>query len=296
MKQLKRMLAAFMSIALIGCFLSSDLSCGVLQPVTVQAAKKSSNSTVKLNKTKITLKPDETFKLKISGKYKTVSWRSSNTAVAIIKGNGKIITNSSVGTSTITASVNIGTKHKIKKLKCKVTVEDYSEEYVLAREAIKEAAFDAGVGSTQFNYENQVLHISKIIYQNNMLNEKNHTVSCLMMRYYVPSAEYSGNRYLQIIKTTNPDDYNYKVEDFGDYYIHIQTFLNRNWDTAGNVTSGENEDALKLFNEISENGSVIDNKKALEIFRATPQFFNITSQKTWWVKSEIYSNKNIVCD
>lgn len=69
----------------------------------------------KLNKTKITLSPGETFRLKVSGTAKTPTWSSSNKKVAKVSKKG-LITAVKPGTAKITAKVGK------KKLTCKVTV------------------------------------------------------------------------------------------------------------------------------------------------------------------------------
>lgn len=289
MKKLRRMLVAFMSVMMIGCFLSSDLSCGVLQPVKVEAAKKQSNNSVKLNKTKITLKPGETFKLKVSGKTDFIYWRTSGNS-ACVNQKGKV-TALYEGSATIIAKVSLLSGGK-KTLKCKVIVEDYPEEYVLASEAIYEAAHEANVGSLQFNYENQVLHIDKIAYQGNVLNEYNHVISKVMIRYYVESAEYAGNRYIQIIKTNNPEDYNYDVINDGEYYYYDYYLYEKEFqqdstlnETGDKLIKIESEDAKKIFEELSENGSIVDNKKTKEIFQIIPT-----------VPSKIRKNQKIIFD
>lgn len=77
--------------------------------------------TAKLNKTKATLKPGESFNLKVTLKPKkvtdkSITWKSSNKKVATVDKNGKV-TAKKKGTCTITAVTSNG-----KKAKCKITV------------------------------------------------------------------------------------------------------------------------------------------------------------------------------
>ncbi|MEY8426885.1 Ig-like domain-containing protein [Lachnospiraceae bacterium 46-15] len=70
---------------------------------------------VKLNKTKVTLNVKKTYKLKVSGTAKKVTWSSSKKSVATVSKTGKV-TAKKKGTATITAKVSG------KKYTCKVTV------------------------------------------------------------------------------------------------------------------------------------------------------------------------------
>ncbi len=73
------------------------------------------STTVKLNATKLTLKVGDTYKLKVKGTTKTVTWSSGNKSIASVSSKGKV-TAKAEGTATITGKV--GTK----KYTCKVTV------------------------------------------------------------------------------------------------------------------------------------------------------------------------------
>lgn len=78
---------------------------------------------VKLNKTKLSLKPKKTYQLKATvspsgATTKGVTWKSSNTKAATVNSKGKI-TAKKAGTTTITATTKDGTG---KKAACKVTV------------------------------------------------------------------------------------------------------------------------------------------------------------------------------
>ena len=70
---------------------------------------------VKLNKTKVTIHVGESYKLKVKGTKKKVTWKSSKKSVVTVNKKG-IIKGKKAGKSTITAKVGK------KKLKCKVTV------------------------------------------------------------------------------------------------------------------------------------------------------------------------------
>ena len=74
-------------------------------------------TTIKINKTKITLGIGKTDTLEITGTTKKVKWSTSDKAVATVSSKGKVAAKA-VGTATITASVST------KKYKCKVTVND----------------------------------------------------------------------------------------------------------------------------------------------------------------------------
>ncbi len=72
-------------------------------------------SSIKLNKTSLTLYTGKTSTLKISGTSKKVTWSTSNKKVATVSSKGTVYAKSA-GTATITAKVSN------KTLKCKVTV------------------------------------------------------------------------------------------------------------------------------------------------------------------------------
>ena len=91
-----------------------------IDQIGVEASKIEVKS-VKLNKTKATLKVGDTLTLKATLKPKnatdkTISWKSSNKKVATVDENG-IVTAKKKGTCTITATSSSG-----KKAKCKITV------------------------------------------------------------------------------------------------------------------------------------------------------------------------------
>ena len=70
---------------------------------------------VKLNKTKVTIHVGESYKLKVKGTKKKVTWKSSKKSVVTVNKKG-VVTGKKAGKSIITAKVGK------KKLKCKVTV------------------------------------------------------------------------------------------------------------------------------------------------------------------------------
>jgi hypothetical protein len=70
---------------------------------------------VKLNKTKVTIHVGESYKLKVKGTKKKVTWKSSKKSVVTVNKKG-VVTGKKAGKSTITAKVGK------KKLKCKITV------------------------------------------------------------------------------------------------------------------------------------------------------------------------------
>lgn len=94
------------------------LSICIMLVLCVQILAPTSNvfaSTVKLNKTKLTLNVGETATLKLTGTKKTVTWSSSKKSVATVSKKGKVSAKKE-GTATITAKVSG------KKYTCKVTV------------------------------------------------------------------------------------------------------------------------------------------------------------------------------
>lgn len=76
-----------------------------------------SAATVKLSKTKVSLKVGQTKQLKLTGAKKKITWSSSKKSVATVSKSGKV-TAKAAGTATITA------KSSGKKYTCKVTVTD----------------------------------------------------------------------------------------------------------------------------------------------------------------------------
>lgn len=72
-------------------------------------------SSVKLNKTSITIQVGKTYNLKVKGTKKKVKWKTANKKVATVNSKGKV-TGKKAGTTTVTAEVGK------KTLKCKVIV------------------------------------------------------------------------------------------------------------------------------------------------------------------------------
>jgi hypothetical protein len=108
MKLLKRMLIAL----LVAC--SVILVAPVVTPLfsdtyTVEAAS------IKLNKTSITLGVGSTYKLKVKGTSKKVTWSSSDKSIAKVNSKGKV---TAVKKGTVTITAKVGNK----KYKCKVKV------------------------------------------------------------------------------------------------------------------------------------------------------------------------------
>ena len=126
MKRLKKQLFTVL-LALV-----MFLDCGIpavssMQPVTVSAA-----SSVRLNKTKLTLKKGKKYQLKLKNYKKTVKWSSSNKKVATVTKKGKV-TAKKAGKATITA------KAGRKKYTCRVTVKEEKapDAYDNASEEVK---------------------------------------------------------------------------------------------------------------------------------------------------------------
>ena len=79
-------------------------------PLSASAASK-----IKLNKTKITMTKGKSYRLKVSGTKRKVTWSSSKKSVAAVNSSGKV-TAKKKGTAVITAKVCS------KRYRCKVTV------------------------------------------------------------------------------------------------------------------------------------------------------------------------------
>lgn len=79
-------------------------------PLSASAASK-----IKLNKTKITMTKGKSYRLKVSGTKRKVTWSSSKKSVAAVNSSGKV-TAKKKGTAVITAKVGS------KRYRCKVTV------------------------------------------------------------------------------------------------------------------------------------------------------------------------------
>jgi uncharacterized protein YjdB len=93
-----------------------------------------------ISKNTLTLNAGKTYKLKITGTAKTITWSSSNKSVATVSGYGTI-TAHTAGTATITASVDG------KKLTCKLTVTVPVNPY------LKDAPFEAvQIDSDNFSF------------------------------------------------------------------------------------------------------------------------------------------------
>lgn len=111
MKNLKKRVITLLLAALM-VFGTAVPVAEVMQPVTVSAA-----STVKLNKTKLTLKKGQTYQLKLNKKNAKITWSSSNKKIVSVSKKGKL-TAKKAGKATITAKVGK------KKYTCKVTVKN----------------------------------------------------------------------------------------------------------------------------------------------------------------------------
>ena len=111
MKNLKKR-AITLLLAVLMIFGTAVPVAEVMQPVTVSAA-----STVKLNKTKLTLKKGQTYQLKLNKKNAKITWSSSNKKIVSVSKKGKL-TAKKAGKATITAKVGK------KKYTCKVTVKN----------------------------------------------------------------------------------------------------------------------------------------------------------------------------
>lgn len=80
-----------------------------------------SASSIRLNKTKISIDEGECYVLKVKGIKKKVKWSSSDKSIAVVTNRGKVI-GYRPGKTTITAKV------AKKKLKCSVTVNEVEDE------------------------------------------------------------------------------------------------------------------------------------------------------------------------
>ncbi len=106
LKKLNAALALALTLTLI-----SPVALPAAPTATVEAA------TIKINKTKKTLKVGQTYQLKITGTKKKVTWKSSKKTVATVTSKGKVKAKA-VGKTNITATVGK------KKFTCKITVKD----------------------------------------------------------------------------------------------------------------------------------------------------------------------------
>ena len=119
LKKLNAALALTLTLALVA---------PIQTPVTPVAVAEA--ATVKINKTKKTLKVGQTYQLKITGTKKTVKWKSSKKSVATVSSKGKVKAKA-VGKTNITATVGG------KTYKCKITVKASENP------ALKNAPFSA---------------------------------------------------------------------------------------------------------------------------------------------------------
>lgn len=101
----------FKVLAIVVCF--GMLASSVVPNVGVEMVE--AKNTVKLNYTKKTITPGDSFKLKLKGANGKVTWKSSNKKVATVNAKGKV-TGEKKGTSKITAI------YGGKKYTCKVNV------------------------------------------------------------------------------------------------------------------------------------------------------------------------------
>ena len=122
MRVLKKLSAA------LALGLTLTLIAPIATPATPVAVAEA--ATIKLNKTKKTLKVGQTYQLKVSGTKKTVKWKSSKKSVASVSSKGKVKAKK-VGKTNITATV------AGKTLKCKITVKAADNP------ALAKAPFDA---------------------------------------------------------------------------------------------------------------------------------------------------------
>ena len=116
MRKLKRA-----SIAVVFMLVLSMVTTSFL-PVFGNYASAEAATSVKLNKTKVTMYVGKTYQLQVSGSSATATWSTSKKAVATVSTAGKV-TAKKAGTATITATVNG------KTYSCKVTVKEATTVY-----------------------------------------------------------------------------------------------------------------------------------------------------------------------
>lgn len=107
-------------VKLLSTVLSLVLIIGVMSPIYTYGAKKSK---LKLNYSKKTVYVDDSFQLKATGIKGKVKWKSTNTDVAFVDRNGKVLA-LGVGDTDIVCSVG---KYKAK---CKVEVFNRTGKYL----------------------------------------------------------------------------------------------------------------------------------------------------------------------
>lgn len=93
--------------------------------IGIMPLTQTSAATVKLNKTTLAIARYHTYRLKLSGTSKKITWSSSNKTVASVSSKGTVNAKAE-GNATIKAAVGS------KKLSCKVTVTDYTPMEELA--------------------------------------------------------------------------------------------------------------------------------------------------------------------
>ena len=98
-------------LALVLALSSVSVFSAVYSTQTVEAA------TVKLNKTRRTMKVGQVYKLTVKGPHGTVKWKSSKSSVAAVDNSG-VVKAKKKGTANIYAQVGK------KKLKCRITVKN----------------------------------------------------------------------------------------------------------------------------------------------------------------------------
>ncbi|WP_343210095.1 Ig-like domain-containing protein [Anaerolentibacter hominis] len=90
-----------------------------LLPVTGTLFEKTAEAAVKINKKAKTMYVGSSYKLKVTGTTKHVSWKSSNKKIVTVSSKGKV-TAKNPGSATVTAL--IGSNGKVTKLTCKIRV------------------------------------------------------------------------------------------------------------------------------------------------------------------------------
>ena len=112
MKKRTRLLALLLCLIMMFTVAAPALFAPQAQAASTSSSKQ---TTIKLNKTKASVYNGKTLKLKVSGTKKTVTWSTSNKAIATVSKKG-VVTPKKPGTVKIKAQV------AGKTLTCKVTV------------------------------------------------------------------------------------------------------------------------------------------------------------------------------